>query len=105
MSDRGGLVQMSLAIAAVTLADRKKRRKLISGLLLLIVGVFVVGNWPMKSWVDASLWRLLFWWGGCTLLCLLLVLFAVFDALAVIREEKRKLGMSNPLEDEDLPLE
>ena len=105
MSDRAGLVQMSLAIAAVTLADRKKRRKFISGLLLLIIGVFVVGNWPLDSWIERSLWRMLFWWDGCAVLCLLLVLFAAFDALAVIGEEKRKLGIKNPLDDEDLPSE
>lgn len=96
---------MSLAIAAVTLADRKKRRQFITGLLFLIIGIFVLGNWPMKSWVDGSLWRMLFWWGGCTILCLLLVLFALFDALAVIQEEKRKLGFKHPLDDEDSPLE
>jgi len=97
---------MSLAIAAVTLADRQKRRKFISGLLMVIIGVFCLGNWPLKSWVDSSLWRILFWWGGCAFLSLLLVLFALFDVLAVIQEEKRKVGLRNPLEpspeDDDL---
>jgi hypothetical protein len=103
MPRNSGLVQMSLAIAAVTLADRRKRRQFISGLLLVIIGVFCLGNWPMKSWVDASLWRMLFWWGGCAFLCMLLVLFALFDALAVIQEEKRKIGLRNPLDDDDFP--
>lgn len=92
---------MSLAMAAVTLSDRGMRRRFISGLLAVIVGIFCLGNWPLKSWVDASLWRMLAWWGGCTFLCLLLILFAVFDALAVIAEEKRKIGPSHPLDDED----
>jgi len=105
MSDRAGLVQMSLAIAAVTLANRKRRRKFISGLLVLIIGIFALGNWPLEAWIERSLWRMLFWWGGCAFLCLLLVLFAAFDALAVIGEEKRKLGIKNPLDDEDLPSE
>ena len=103
MPRNSGLVQMSLAIAAVTLADRRKRRQFISGLLLVIIGVFCLGNWPMKSWVDDSLWRMLFWWGGCAFLCMLLVLFALFDALAVIQEEKRKIGLRNPLDDDDFP--
>lgn len=103
MARNSGLVQMSLAIAAVTLADRKKRRKFISGLLMIIIGVFCLGNWPLKEWVDSSLWRMLFWWGGCAFLCLLLVLFALFDALAVIQEEKRKIGLGNPLDDDDFP--
>ena len=38
-------------------------------------------------------------------MCLLLVLFAAFDALAVIGEERRKMGIKNPLDDEDLPSE
>lgn len=103
MARNSGLVQMSLAIAVVTLSDRKKRRKFITGLLMVIIGVFCLGNWPLKSWIDSSLWLMLLWWGGCAFLCLLLVLFAVFDALAVIQEEKRKIGLKHPLDDEDLP--
>lgn len=105
MARGSGWVEMSLAIAVVTLSDRKKRRKFITGLLILIIAVFCLGNWPLKSWVDDSLWRMLFWWGGCAFLCVLLVLFALFDALAAIQEEKRKIGLRHPLEDEDLPPE
>lgn len=43
---------------------------------------------------------LVFWFflGG---LCLFLVLFAFFDALAAIGEERKKLGLSKPLEEEE----
>ena len=100
-----GWWQMSLAIAAVTLADRVKRRKFITGLLLFILAYFSLGNWPMNSWLSQGLWRMLIFWGFLGVLCLLLILFALFDALAAIGEEKRKLGVANPLEDEESSLD
>ena len=37
-------------------------------------------------------WWFLFWWGGCTLATLVVMLFALYDALAVVREERGKAG-------------
>jgi hypothetical protein len=49
---RSGWWQMSLAIATVTLSDRGKRRRFITGLLVLIVAYFSLGNWPLDSWLS-----------------------------------------------------
>ena len=92
---------MSLAIATVTLADRGKRRRFITGLLILIVTYFALGNWLLDSWLSQGLWRMLIFWGFLTLMCLFMILMALFDALAVIGEEKRKLGIIKPPEDEE----
>ena len=96
-----GWWQMSLAIAAVTLADRAKRRRFITGLLVVIVAYFSLGNWPLNSWLSQGLWRMLIFWGFLTLMCLFMMLMAVFDALAVIGEERRKLGLTKPRVDEE----
>lgn len=96
-----GWWQMSLAIATVTLAERGKRRRFITGLLILIVTYFALGNWLLDSWLSQGLWRMLFFWGFLTLMCLFMILMALFDALAVIGEEKRKLGIIKPSEDEE----
>lgn len=101
MSDRPNLVQTSLGIAAATLSDRGRRRQFISGLLAFILAIFVLGNWPMRMWIESSPWRMLVWWGFCGFLCLILVLFALFDALSVIGEERRKMGMGSPLDDSE----
>ena len=94
--------QMSRAIAAVTLADRKKRRQCITGLLIFVIAYFALGYWGIDSWLAKGLWRMLFFWGGMVLMLLFLLLFALFDALAAIGEERKKAGLSNPLEDEEI---
>jgi len=100
-----GWWQMSLAIATVTLGDRAKRRRFITGLLVVIVAYFTLGNWPLNSWLLQGLWRMLIFWGFLALLCLFMILMALFDALAVIGEERRKLGLTKPREDEESSLD
>lgn len=98
---RSGWWQMSLAIATVTLSDRGKRRRFITGLLMLIVAYFSLGNWPLDSWLSRGLWRMLIFWGFLGLMCLFMILMALFDALAVIGEEKQKLGLTKSSKNEE----
>jgi len=84
---------MSKAIAGVTLADRKRRRHFMTVLLCVIIGLFALGVWPLDSWLMEGLWRFLIFWGATAFLCLFILLMAVFDALAVVGEEKKKLGL------------
>lgn len=86
-------VALALAIARVTLLERARRRKLMSGILIAILVMFSLGTWPLAKWLESSLWLMLFWWGACTALCLFLVMLAVYDALSVVREERGKLGL------------
>jgi hypothetical protein len=44
---------------------------------------------------------MLIFWGFLALMCLFMILMALFDALAVIGEERRKLGLTKPREDEE----
>lgn len=92
---------MSVAIASVTLGDRKKRRQCITGLLIFIVAYFIVGNWVIDSWLGESLGRMLVFWGFLMAMLLVVMLFTVFDALSVIGEERKKAGLSIPKVDED----
>ncbi|MGJ8694813.1 MAG: hypothetical protein ACSHYF_00715 [Verrucomicrobiaceae bacterium] len=93
MSSQPSLVTLSLAIAQVTLRERARRRKLIAGVLMAILAVFVVGNWPLADFLGASIWLMLIWWGGCVFLCFFLALLALYDALSVVREEREKMGV------------
>lgn len=93
--------QMSLAIAAVTLADRQKRRRFINGLLAFIVGYCVLGTWPLDSWLSQGAWRMVLFWGFLGVLCIFLMLFGLFDALAVIAEERKKAGLDHPPKEEE----
>lgn len=85
---------MSVAIATVTLADRSRRRRFISGFLVFILVYFSFGNWVIDDWLMKGIWRMLLYWGFLGAMCLFLVLMAVFDALAAIGEERVKVGLS-----------
>lgn len=84
----------------VTLADRKKRRQCITALLGFILGYFALGIWVFDGWLMKGLLRMSLYWGFLLVLCVMLVLSAVYDALAVVGEERRKLGLGTSLEDE-----
>ncbi|MEN8694577.1 MAG: hypothetical protein ACN4GG_01665 [Akkermansiaceae bacterium] len=91
MSSPSPGVALAVAIARVTLLERGRRRKLMSGILIVILAIFALGTWPLAKWLSGSIWLMLIWWGACTALCLFLVMLAVYDALAVVREERAKL--------------
>ncbi len=97
--------QMSLAIAAVTLGDRKKRRRFISGLLFFSLAYFCFGNWVIDSWLGRGLGRMLTYWGFMALMLVFVMLFTLYDALAVIGEERQKMGLSKPKVDEEISRE
>ena len=55
---------------------------------------FSRGKWALYSaathhdWLKADVWRFIIWWGGCGLLAIFVVLFALYDVMRVIREER-----------------
>ncbi len=80
----------STTLARAILHDRAERRKWLGRMILLPLGMLAVGLWVIGDWIWASPWRVLFWWGGCGLATCVVLLFALYDALAVIREERAK---------------
>jgi hypothetical protein len=101
MNRQSSLVALSIAIAKVTLMERARRRKLISGVLVALLGLFVLGNWPLSKWLGGSPWLMFLWLGGCTFLALFLALLALYDALSVGKEERSKLGIGKEDETEE----
>lgn len=80
----------SKGLARAILHDRGERRKWLGRLALVPLAMLGIGLWILDGWIWQSPWRVLFWWGGCTLTTLVVMLFALYDALAVIREEREK---------------
>jgi peptidoglycan biosynthesis protein MviN/MurJ (putative lipid II flippase) len=78
-------------IARVILRDRGERRKILFRLLLTALLMLPAGLWLIDGWLEASVWRFAIWWAGCGLLTVVVVLFALYDALAVIGEERAKM--------------
>lgn len=80
----------SKLIARALLHDRRQRRRLLGQWLAVVVGWLAVGNWVIAGWLKESVWRFAGWWGICAVLTLGLMLFALYDAMAVIREERHR---------------
>jgi len=74
--------------AKAILHDRALRRRAMGRSVLLLLAVFASGLWAIDGWLRADLLRFVIWWGGCGALCIFVVLFALYDVLAVIREER-----------------
>lgn len=78
----------STDLARAILHDRTERRKWLARMLVVPVAMLALGLWVLDDWIWQSPWRALAWWGACALATLILVIFALYDALAVIREER-----------------
>ncbi len=57
---------------------------------LVPLGMLAVGLWVIDEWIWKNPWRVLVWWGGCAVATMVVIVFAVYDALAVVREERAK---------------
>ncbi len=80
----------SKGLARAILHDRAERRKWLGRIALVPLAMLGIGLWALDVWIWESPWRVLFWWGGCALATLVVILFALYDALAVVREERGK---------------
>jgi sterol desaturase/sphingolipid hydroxylase (fatty acid hydroxylase superfamily) len=80
----------SKLIARAILHDRTARRKLIGRLLLFALLWMAAGLWLVDGWLAKNPWWFLMWWAACALVTCVVLLFALYDALAVIREERDK---------------
>ncbi len=78
----------SKLLARAILRDRVARRKVIGRMLMFALLMMAAGLWLINGWLAQSVWYFLLWWAGCAGVVLLVMLFALYDALAVIREER-----------------
>jgi hypothetical protein len=88
---KSGAWSDSTGLARAILHDRAERRKWLGRMVLVPLLMLGVGLWVLNGWIWESPWRVLFWWGGCTLATLVVILFALYDALAVVREERQRV--------------
>ena len=77
-------------VARAILSDRGLRRKALAISLMIALGFIVLGLWVIDGWLADAVWRFLLWWGACGLVTLWLLMFALYDALMSIQEEKGK---------------
>ncbi|MCF7734234.1 MAG: hypothetical protein K9N23_21305 [Akkermansiaceae bacterium] len=88
-------------LAREILNHRGDRRRLMARVLMGVLGFMVGGLWVLDGWLMASVWRFLIWWGGCAVFTCLLLLLALYDLLAVIREERGRISKTDDSQKED----
>ena len=75
-------------LAREILRDRAERRRLMSKMLMLALGMMAAGLWLLDHWLATNVWRFFLWWAACAGVTSLTILCALYDAMAVIREER-----------------
>ena len=73
------------------LRDRRERRRWIARLLCVPLGMLALGLWAVDGWLEESPLRFALWWLGCGVATLVVLLFALHDALSAVREERQAL--------------
>ncbi|GAA5477514.1 hypothetical protein Hhel01_01000 [Haloferula helveola] len=53
-----------------------------------MLAMFAIGLWAIDGWLAESVWRFAIYWLFCAGLAMFVMLFALFDALSVIKEER-----------------
>lgn len=79
-----------LGLARMILHSRGMRRKLLFQLVIVLVVVVALGAWPLAGWLGRNVWLFLAWWGFCVVYGILVILLAIYDMAAVVKEEREK---------------
>jgi bacteriorhodopsin len=79
-------VAMVIGLSRSILRDRNARRNFILYVIGALLVMFALGTWPLAGWLEESVIRFAFWWGGCGFLAIFLFLLGVYDFLRVMRE-------------------
>ncbi len=73
------------------LQTREMRRKVLFQLVLVLLVLVCLGAWPLANWLDDNVWLFLTWWVASTIYGLMVILLAIYDMLAVVKEEREKM--------------
>lgn len=77
-------------LARMILHSREMRRKMLFQLVIVLFVVVVLGAWPLANWLSGNVWLFLIWWGISMIYGLMVILLAIYDMLAVVKEEREK---------------
>lgn len=79
---------MCSGIAQMILHTRQMRRKVLLQLVIVLLVLVVLGAWPLAGWLSGNMWLFLLWWGASLFYGLMVILLAIYDMLAVFKEER-----------------
>ncbi len=81
-------ISVFTGLAQMILHTREMRRKMLFQLVMVLLVLVVVGGWPLASWLSGNIWLFLLWWGVSMVYGLMVILLAIYDMLAVMREDE-----------------
>jgi hypothetical protein len=82
---------MLVLLARAILKDRATRRKWLGSAAMLLLVLFSVGLWGIPGWLAGSALRFGLWWLMVAGWTFVVMLFALYDALVAIREERDRM--------------
>ena len=88
---RASWAAVCVGLARMILHTREMRRKVLFQLMLVLLVLVCLGAWPLANWLSSNVWLFLIWWGASMLYGLMVILLAVYDMLAVVKEERDKM--------------
>ncbi|MGB0774323.1 MAG: hypothetical protein ACPG32_10470 [Akkermansiaceae bacterium] len=80
-----------IGLAKMILHTRAMRRKMLFQLVIFLVVLVALGAWPLSGWLGGNIWLFLVWWGFAMLYGTMVILLAIYDMLAVVKEEREKI--------------
>ena len=89
-SKRASWVAVSAGLARMILHSREMRRKVLFQLVIVLLVLVGLGAWPLANWLGGNIWLFLVWWGASMLYAVMVILLALYDMLAVVKEEREK---------------
>lgn len=85
---RASWASVCTGIARMILHTREMRRKVLLQLVIVLLVLVVLGAWPLAGWLSGNMWLFLLWWGASLFYGLMVILLAIYDMLAVLKEER-----------------
>jgi hypothetical protein len=81
-------VTVFTGLAQMILHTQEMRRKMLFQLLIVLMILVGLGAWPLADWLSGSIWLFLLWWGASMLYGLMVILLAIYDILAVMKDSR-----------------
>ena len=88
---RASWASVCSGIAQMILHTRVMRRKVLLQLVVVLLVLVVLGAWPLAGWLSGNMWLFLLWWGASLFYGLMVILLAIYDMLAVLKEERESM--------------
>lgn len=75
-------------MAKAILGNRRLRRLWLARSLMVVLVQLGLGLWAIEPWLAQRPVMFLLWWLACAVVAVWVIVFALYDALMVIREER-----------------